>query len=71
MATFMYVYHMCACCPRRSEEALRPLGTGITDSCAPSSGCWKQNPSPLEEQVLITTELSFQLHNFSYFETSI
>ena len=49
MATFMYVYHMCACCPRRSEEALRPLGTGITDSCAPSCGCWEQNPSPLEE----------------------
>ena len=40
---------------------------GITDSCELPCGCWKSNPSSLEEQsVFLTTKLSFQLLFFFF-----
>ena len=36
-------------------------GTGVTDRCELSCGCWELNPGPLEEQsMLLTTEPSLQ-----------
>jgi hypothetical protein len=49
---------MCILCPRRPEEGVGSLGSGVMD------GSWKSNTDPLEEQpVLLTTE-SF-LHPYS------
>jgi len=31
-------------------EGSRSPGTGVTDSCELSYGCWELNPGPLEEQ---------------------
>jgi len=36
-------------------------GTGVTDSCELTCGCWELKPGPLEEQpVLLTSEPSLQ-----------
>lgn len=35
-----------------SEEGTWSPGARVTDSCEPPSGCWGQNPGPLEECVL-------------------
>lgn len=37
-----------------------PLRTEVTDICALTCGCNGSNQSSLEEQVLLTVELSFQ-----------
>ena len=40
---------------------VRTPGTGVTDSCELSCGCWELNPGPLEEQlVLLTAERTLQ-----------
>ena len=45
-------------------EAIRSLGTGVTDSCEQPCGCWELNLGPLEEQeMLLTTEPSLQTQN--------
>lgn len=57
----MYVYHMYAQCPQRSEECVRSLGTGGTDGCESSFGCWELSLGLLEEQPMtLTTEPSSQ-----------
>lgn len=33
LPTYMYVHHMCAWYPQRTEESLIALGTGVMDSC--------------------------------------
>lgn len=40
---------------RRSKS----LGVGVTDDCEPLCGSWELNPSPLEQPVSLTVELSF------------
>lgn len=51
----IYMYHVSAQCPWKSEESIRSLGNGVTRS-------YGLNPGPLEEQpVLLTSELSFEL----------
>jgi hypothetical protein len=49
-------------------EGSRSPGTGVTDSCELSCGCWELNPDSLEEQlVLLTTESSLQPLGFYIF----
>jgi hypothetical protein len=45
------VYHMCAWCPWKSEEALGSPWTGIMDTSEMSRGCWKLNLGPMQKQV--------------------
>ena len=55
-------------CPKMQEEAIVSPGTGVTDSCELSCGCWKLNLGPLEaQQLLLTTETFLQLPLFSFF----
>jgi hypothetical protein len=43
-------------------KSVRPPGTGVTDYCEPSRGCWELNLGSMEEQpALLTTELCLQL----------
>ena len=53
---------MCIMCVQNlwwPEEGISfPLGNGVTDGYTPSYGCWEPNPDALQEQVLLTTELS-------------
>lgn len=37
-------------CWRRPEEGGSSLGTGVTNTCESSYGCWDWNPTPLLEQ---------------------
>jgi hypothetical protein len=46
----VYVYHMCAWCPRRSKECIRFQGNGVTASCGPPCECFEPSPGPLQEQ---------------------
>lgn len=43
----------------RKEDIGSP-GIGVTDSFEPLWECWEPNPGPLQEQVVVTDELSFQ-----------
>jgi hypothetical protein len=46
----------------RSQEAFHFPGTAVEGSWEPACGCWKLNPSPLQNQaVLLTTEPPLQL----------
>lgn len=45
--------------------------TGVTVGCEPPSGFWDPNPSPLEEQVLLIAESSFQQQNNLHFKLMI
>jgi hypothetical protein len=56
----MWVFCLCLClCTTELEEGIESPGTGFTDGCEPSFGCWELNLGPLEEQpVSLTTELS-------------
>lgn len=57
----VYVYHVHAWCPWRSEGGIRS-GTGVGDGCKPPHGCWDSNLGLLEDQpVCLTTELSTPL----------
>lgn len=52
----VYVQHVCAWCPRRSEEGVGYPRPGLMDNCEPPCRCWKLNPDPLQEQpVLLIT----------------
>lgn len=42
LLTGMHVYHMCAWCPQRREEGIRP-GTGLTDGYEQLCGCSESN----------------------------
>jgi hypothetical protein len=56
----MYVHHKCVLCPRRPEEGIGSLGSGVMD------GCEKIKPeSSQEHQVLLTTVSFFQTWNLS------
>lgn len=35
----MYMYYICDWCPRRSEEGVKSLRTGVTDDYEPQSEC--------------------------------
>lgn len=39
-AVCMYVYHIHARCPQRSEEGIDSPGSGVMDGCKISYGCW-------------------------------
>lgn len=54
--TYKYIYiHIYEHCMNiwdllRPEEGVESVGTGITDSCEPSCGCWGLNTGSLQEQ---------------------
>lgn len=57
----VYVYHDHALCQQILEEGVKHPGPGATDNCKAPCGCWELNPSPGEEQPVLTTpEPSFQ-----------
>ena len=39
----------------RERTGIRSSGTGVTDSCALSCGCWELNLGPVEEQPVLGT----------------
>ena len=46
-------------CPQRPEKATEFPGTGVTDGCEPTCGCWELNLGPLKEQpVLLSADPS-------------
>lgn len=57
---FYLILHVWLCCLCLvPEEVLAPPGTGVTDGCEVSCGCWKSNLGLLQEQsVLLTAEVS-------------
>jgi hypothetical protein len=56
----VFCLHICLC------ESYGTSGTGVTDSCVLSCGCWELNSGPLEEQpVLFTVKPSLQLQRFA------
>ena len=60
LSACMYVYHMCACCLRRSGRGWIPWNW-VTDTYEPLSASWNLNPVVLQEhQVLLTAETSLQ-----------
>ena len=60
LLVYMYVYHVCAWCPWKSEEGVRSPETGVMDSWEPPCQSWELNPVPLQEQVLLTVDSSLQ-----------
>lgn len=51
--TWTYVY-LCTCLvPEGAEEGVRFPGSGVTNTCEMTRGCWKRNPDPLWEQLLL------------------
>lgn len=54
------MYHMPSWFPPRSEEDIRVPETEVMDSCALPCECWPLNPGPLQIQVLLSAEPSFQ-----------
>lgn len=56
----VYVYHVYAWPPGRSEEGIRSPGTGINGDYELPRGCWDLNPGLLQEQVLLAAEPSLQ-----------
>lgn len=44
--TYMFVYHMHVCCPRRPLEVEGFPESGVTDGCVVSCRCWNQTQSP-------------------------
>lgn len=51
--------HICAYCPPGLEESVKFPGPGVSDGCELEYRCWELNLHSLQEQVLLTTELSF------------
>lgn len=43
----MYVRHVCAWCPQKSEEGVESSEAGAMDDCEPARRCWELSPSPL------------------------
>ena len=50
----MFCWHVCSphVCPvpLRSEESIRPSGTGVPNGCEPPCWCWELSSGPLQEQ---------------------
>lgn len=59
LPSFMSVYHVNACCLRKSEEDLSSPGTGDIDSCEPPCRCWESNSDLLQEQHVLLTMKSW------------
>lgn len=57
-STYVCAHHMHAWCLWRSEKGVGSLGTGVTHGHETPCRCWALNPSPLQKQVLLTTEPS-------------
>lgn len=61
----MSMHHMHACWPRRPEEDVGSVGTGVTDACGPPCGFWatmwilgiKSRTSGRTVKILLTTGL--------------
>ena len=45
--------------PVEPEEGTGSPGTGVTDGCEPSCGCWKLNPGSVQEEPVSLTAESF------------
>lgn len=58
LSTYMYMPHLRAWCPQRSEESIRSPGTGGSDGYEPSVGAGSQ--AWLEEQYVLSTDASLQ-----------
>lgn len=52
------VHHVCASCPRTSEEDVGAQEL-VIDGCKPPCRCWKLNPGPLWGHWAISLDLSF------------
>ena len=63
LCALVFYLHVCL------YEGVRSPGTGDTDSCELTCGCWELNPGPLKEQpVPITAEPSLQPPQFLSFK---
>lgn len=51
---------MCALCSQSPGVGIRSPAIVVTEHCEPPGGCQEPNLGPLQEQVLLTTELSLQ-----------
>lgn len=51
----MSVYHVTACCWRKSEEGFGSSGTEDVDGCEPPCRCWESIFDPLQEQHILLT----------------
>jgi hypothetical protein len=49
----MYVHHVCAWCLQKSEGDVGFSGVEVVDDLEPTSGCWKLNSAPLQEQQIL------------------
>lgn len=58
LSTYVYVHHMHAWYLWRSEKGVGSLGPGVINGHETPCWCWALNPSPLQKQVLLTTEPS-------------
>jgi hypothetical protein len=63
--------HVCLCtvcvqCLQRPEEGAGSAGTRVAAVSVPLCACWKLNPGPLKDQVLLTTEPSLQPLNIIF-----
>lgn len=59
----MYVCVPYVCLVSAETRRYQISGTRVRDICEPPYGCWKSNPSPLEEKlVLLTAEPALQPH---------
>ena len=57
----IYVHHMHAWCPQKSEEGVRVPGTRVMSICEPPCGCQELNLGPLQEHpVLLIAGQSLQ-----------
>lgn len=72
LAACLYVCHVSAGCPWKSEEGITSPGTLVLgNGCGPLCGRWKQNLGHLEEcQLFLTTNPSLQLHIMTLVERS-
>lgn len=52
----MFLYHVCTWCPWKSEEGIRSSKTGFTEL---PYGCYKLNPGPMGEQLMLLVTESF------------
>lgn len=55
LSACLYMHHVCAWCPVRSEGGVGSPQTGVTDGWPPC-GCWELSTDPLQVQVLLSTE---------------
>ncbi|KAL6034338.1 hypothetical protein STEG23_034958 [Scotinomys teguina] len=53
LPAYVSLRYMHAWCPKKPEEGIRSLGTGITDSYAVPRGCWESNLDPLALQTVL------------------